>query len=76
MIWFIIWALIGFASGIHAIILVHRQLVKESPRFFHKDDNPFTKDYIGVIIMIVVATLFGPASLLTNLLMFGKECFK
>lgn len=76
MLFIISWMLIGFASGVHAIILAHRQLVKESPRYFSKDDNPFTLEPIGVVVMIVVCTLGGPVSLLTNLLMFGEECFK
>lgn len=76
MLFIIVWMLIGFASGVHAIILAHRQLVKESPRYFSKDDNPFITEPIGVIVVIAVATLGGPVSLLTNLMMFGEECFK
>jgi len=72
----IIWLLIGFAGGIHAKILGHRQLVKNYPRMFSKSDNPFTIDYIGTVILILIAVIGGPCTLLTNLLMFGKECFK
>jgi len=77
VIWLtLIWLLVGFAGGIHAKILGHRQLVKDYPRMFSKSDNPFTIDYIGTVILMLIAVIGGPCTLLTNLLMFGKECFK
>lgn len=72
-LFFIIWLLIGFASAVHSILLIHKKLVRLHPNMFSKDDNPFALDPVGSVLVILFTTFFGPITLLANMILFWRE---
>jgi hypothetical protein len=69
----IIWLLIGFASAIHSILLIHKKLRRLYPNRSSKYDNPFALDPVGNVTFILFATFFGPITLSANLIIFWRE---
>jgi hypothetical protein len=69
----IIWLLIGFASAIHSILLIHKKLRRLYPNRPFKYDNPFALDPVGSVLYILFSTFFGPITLLANLIIFWRE---
>lgn len=69
----IIWLLIGFASAVHSILLIHKKLVRLHPNRPSKYDNPFALDSIGNVSFILFATFFGPITLAANMIVFWRE---
>lgn len=69
----IIWLLIGFASAIHSILLIHKKLRRLYPNRSSKYDNPFALDPVGNVLFIFLGTFSGPITLLANLIVFWRE---
>jgi hypothetical protein len=68
-----LWLLIGFVSAIQSILLIHKKLQRLYPNMFSKHDNIFALDPLGNVLFIILATFFGPITLLTNLIVFWRE---
>ena len=69
----IIWLLIGFASAVHSIFLIHKKLVRLYPNTVLKFSDRFTLDPIATVLFILFATFFGPITLLANMILFWRE---
>lgn len=74
MIWFIIWVLIGFAGGIHALITIKRDCKKDYPSYDLKS-KPLIECSADVLI-IFVSMAVGPASFLVTAYTFPRSFFK
>lgn len=74
MIWFIIWILIGFAGGIHALITIKRDLQKDYPLYDIKSD-PLVKNLDDGII-IFMGGLLGPVSFFVTAFIFPRSFFR
>lgn len=72
----IIWLLIGFASAVHSILLIHKKLVRLHPTSPCKYDNPFANLDPDDVLFILFGTFSGPITLLANLILFWRELFK
>jgi len=74
MLWFIIWMLIGFAGGIHALITIRRDLQKDYPLYDLKSDPLIENLYDAVIIFM--GGLLGPVSFFVTAFIFPRSFFK
>lgn len=74
MIWFIIWVLIGFAGGIHALITIGRDCQKNYSWY-----DPKSKPLIECpedVMIILVSMAIGPVSFLVTAYTFPRSFFK
>jgi hypothetical protein len=74
MIWFIIWMLIGFAGGIHALFVIRRDIDKDYPWYDLKSD-PLIENLDDVMI-ILISVMIGPLSFLVTAYTFPRSFFK
>ena len=74
MIWFIIWVLIGFAGGIHALITIKRDIQKDYPWYDPKSDPLVMCFDDGLIIFM--GGLLGPVSFLVTAITFPRSFFR
>ena len=73
MIWFIIWVLIGFAGGIHALITIKRDCKKDYPSY---DLKAKLIECPEDVMIILVSMTIGPASFLVTAYTFPRSFFK
>jgi len=74
MIWFIIWMLIGFSGGIHALFVIRRDIDKDYPCLDLKSD-PLIENLDDVMI-ILISAMIGPFSFLVTAYTFPRSFFK
>jgi hypothetical protein len=75
MIWFtIIWLLVGFAGGIHALIAIRRDVEKDYPAYDPKSEPLI--EYREDVLIILMGIISGPVSFAITAYTFPRSFFK